>query len=455
MRLLKWLEPDTLFWAAPVVAVVALVCCALLFPVTLTTQLLVAGLTLLFIAVASELLALTITESGSTSSMDYIPLLAGILLLGPTPSVIIALSSWFIFQQWLLNNPWRKVAYNTAQVTVAIAIAGSFYHIFADPSITPVGLTNQASTVFKPYSEFLRLSIPPFIGASFVYFVINYSSVSFVISVTEEIDFSEAWHRIGGGGVITFDVATSFLAYGVVVLYVEWGPLAPVLTLIPIIGLRYSYGVVLELRQLNNDLLRVLINTLEAQDPYTSGHSIRVAEMSKTIAQQMGLGMSKVQNIETAALLHDIGKIDNAYHEILQQEDPLDESQRQLIKEHPARGVEIVQSVRALDSAILDYIRHHHEHYDGTGYPHGLSGKDIPLGARIIMVGDTIDAMRTTRPYRDAVPIQEIKDELAEKKGVQFDPAVVEAALKAGLPSRLENDNDHSTTSNEFRLQSH
>lgn len=439
MSLLPRLRPKTLLWVVPILAASIVGACFWLFPISWTPEKLIAAGTLLFIAVSSELLALTITESGSTSSMDFIPYFAAVILLGPTYAVIIACISWFVFQQFVLRNPTQKVAYNTAQVTIAVGVAGAFYSLFADPSVLPLGSSFEAGSVFTPYPEFLRLSLPPFLGASLIYFGINYSSVTCIVAATEDLELAEAWQRLSGSGanVILFDVAFSLLAYGVVVLYVEWGPLALVLTLVPIIGLRYSSGVVIELRQLNTDLLRVLVNTLEAQDPYTSGHSIRVSEMAKDIAKELGLGPSQVQNIEKAALLHDIGKIDNSYHEILQQKDPLTDQQRKLIKEHPNRGVEIIKSVRALDPSILSYVRHHHEHYDGSGYPNGLAADDIPLGARIIMVSDTIDAMRTTRPYRDALPIETIKSELRNNKGSQFDPRVVDAAIAAGVVQPL------------------
>lgn len=430
----------TAIWVVALLALSVLGLCFWVYPPSLTTEELTAASTLLFIAVISEFMALTITESGSTSTMDFVPHLAAILLLGPTYAAIIAVLSWIVFQYWMLENPPHKVVYNTAQITIAVSLSGAFYFYFADPSILPVsGLSSTVASTFTPYTEFLRYSIPPFVGASVIYFGVNYSSVSLIVALTENIDFSDAWRKLAAANVLLFDVATSFVAYGVVVLYVEWGPLALILTLVPIIGVRYSSGLIIELRQLNSDLLRVLVNTLEAQDPYTSGHSIRVAEMAKRIAKELGLGRDKVQDIETAALLHDIGKIDNAYHEILQQEGPLTDQQRKLIKDHPARGVEIIESVRSLDASVLNYIRHHHEHYDGSGYPNGLAGEDIPLGARIIMVSDTIDAMRTTRPYRDALAIETIKSELQNNKGSQFDPRVVDAAMEADVVQSLEN----------------
>jgi HD-GYP domain-containing protein (c-di-GMP phosphodiesterase class II) len=155
----------------------------------------------------------------------------------------------------------------------------------------------------------------------------------------------------------------------------------------------------------------------------------------------MRLSPKEVRKIETAALLHDIGKIDASYREILRKDGPLSDDQWILIREHPEKGVALVKSVRSPNPDILAYIRHYYERYDGEGYPDGLSGEDIPLGARIIMVSDTIDAMITERPYRDALPPQVIRDELVEHTGAQFDPDVVEAALAADLLNTTQSPN--------------
>lgn len=145
-----------------------------------------------------------------------------------------------------------------------------------------------------------------------------------------------------------------------------------------------------------------------------------------------------MRDIETAALLHDIGKIDKAYRDILEQPGPLSASQKDLIRQHPERGVSLLKSIRSLDPAVLHYVKHHHERFDGGGYPDGLAGEDIPIGARIIMVSDTIDAMMTERPYRDSCSPDEIERELEEYAGVQFDPEVVDAALEAGVISEMD-----------------
>jgi putative nucleotidyltransferase with HDIG domain len=152
----------------------------------------------------------------------------------------------------------------------------------------------------------------------------------------------------------------------------------------------------------------------------------------------MELSRKLIRIIETGALLHDIGKIDMAYSEILRQAGPLTPQQRDLIRAHPDKGVEIVSNVRSIDKKILECIRHHHEWYDGSGYPAGLSRTDIPIGARIIMVADSIDAMATDRPYRAALSSKGIRRELLENRGTQFDVDVVRVALACGIVHGLE-----------------
>jgi HD-GYP domain-containing protein (c-di-GMP phosphodiesterase class II) len=136
--------------------------------------------------------------------------------------------------------------------------------------------------------------------------------------------------------------------------------------------------------------------------------------------------------------LHDIGKIDVAYNEILRQKGPLTTEQRKLIQDHPARGVDIVRSIRTIPREVLECIRHHHERWDGKGYPDRLSELEIPLGARIIMVCDTIDAMTTARPYRDPLPVSVVREELRKHSGSQFDSRIVDVVLKSAILNRID-----------------
>jgi len=375
-------------------------------------------LTLFAISLISDSLGLRISESGAYTSPVYIPYLAAVALAGPSGTVLLAGSAHATSQILIHRKPLLKVVFNTAQMAAAAGIAALVYS----------ALGGQSSL----FELSLQTNALPYLAGATVFFLINHLAVSYIMSISEYGEIREMWGQILGQTIL-FDIAISPLAYLVAYLYTVVGALGLIFALIPVFGLRYIYGTTLQLRQLNKDLLTVLIKTLEAQDPYTSGHSVRVAERAKIIAKELGLGLKQIEHIETAALLHDIGKIDNAYHQILRQEGPLSNKQRRLIREHPERGVNIIRSVRSLDPTVLSYVRHHHERYDGEGYPDGLSGEAIPIGARIIMVSDTIDAMSTARPYRSAIPYDVIESELLKYKGAQFDPKVVDAALAADV----------------------
>ena len=317
-----------------------------------------------------------------------------------------------------LRKPALRAVFNLAQVVTASAIGGVAYYAFGG----------------QPSLEILqfRQSFPPFVIAVLAYWATNGVAVSWALSTLERRRPFEVWRQVIGV-IIVFDIAMSSLSYLIALMYVIYGPVSLLAAIVPMIGLRYSYGVNIQLQQLNQDLLRVLIKTLEARDKYTSGHSERVSQRSRRIAEQLGLRGRKIRAIEAGALLHDIGKIDLAYGEILRQTGPLTPEQRELIRAHPDKGVEIVSSVRSLDPQILECIRFHHEWFDGSGYPTGISGEDIPIGARIIMISDSVDAMMTDRPYRRALSLEEVRKELLRNSGSQFDPIVVEAALDAGV----------------------
>lgn len=174
--------------------------------------------------------------------------------------------------------------------------------------------------------------------------------------------------------------------------------------------------------------ITALAYAMEAKDKYTSGHSYRVAEMSLVIAQELGMDRSRIEKLRFAGVIHDIGKI-GVKESILNKPAPLTPAEFDNVKSHPETGAHILAPV-VDDQEILKVVKHHHERYDGMGYPDGLPGEDIPLGARILAVADTYDAMTSDRPYRARVPIEETLEEIRQAAGSQFDPVVVEAFLR-------------------------
>jgi putative nucleotidyltransferase with HDIG domain len=154
-----------------------------------------------------------------------------------------------------------------------------------------------------------------------------------------------------------------------------------------------------------------------------------VSLLASLIARECGLGSKLCEQIRTAALLHDVGKIYEEYAPLLRKEGKLDPTEKALMQTHSLRSAELAATNSAFRGVIVDMIRHHHENFDGTGYPVGLVGKAIPVGARIIMIADTMDAMTTDRPYRKALTFERVRQELGKFSGKQFDPSLVDLTL--------------------------
>jgi diguanylate cyclase (GGDEF)-like protein/putative nucleotidyltransferase with HDIG domain len=170
-----------------------------------------------------------------------------------------------------------------------------------------------------------------------------------------------------------------------------------------------------------------LIMAVDAKDPYTKEHSQNVSATSVEIAQAMGLSTGEIEIIKYAGLLHDVGKI-AVNQDILVKKEPLTREEYEVLKKHPVIGVNILKDIRFLEKEI-PIILHHHERYDGKGYPHGLKGREIPVGARIIAMADAFDAMTSGRGYKDKVSLEKTMAELKRGSGTQFAPEVVDAFL--------------------------
>jgi HD-GYP domain-containing protein (c-di-GMP phosphodiesterase class II) len=172
--------------------------------------------------------------------------------------------------------------------------------------------------------------------------------------------------------------------------------------------------------------------TVDAKDPYTAGHAERVGELAEATAVAMGLGLYEQNLVKEAAQLHDIGKI-GVSDSVLGKTGRLTEEEYEEIRRHPEQGARIVGALRSM-APLVPVIRHHHERWDGKGYPDGLAGEDIPVGARIMAIADTYDAMTSDRPYRRAMLPVEAFDEIKGLAGSQFEPAVVRAFVEAVTP---------------------
>lgn len=389
-------------------------------PADNSTAFLNAAAAFVVLAFLSEFAFLRLPLTNSTSSVAFIPYLASIVLLGPSWAMLLAGGTFLVMDAAVRKKPLLKIVHNTSKEILAVGAAGWLY----------VSLGGSPSV-----SDF-NLAVLPFVVAVSVYFVINLGAPAIAIALSSHIPLSESWRKLVGSSLL-FDFLASPLALLLAFLYARvqlWGV---IVVTVPLFLIRHVYSMNLQIEQVNRDLLELMVKAIEARDPYTSGHSLRVSRMAGTIARAMGLPGKLVEQIETAALLHDVGKIHEEYAVILHKEGPLDEQERALIRTHPIRSFELVRTISSFRGTVDAAVRHHHENYDGSGYPDGLAGKAIPVGARIIMVADTADAMTTDRPYRAALSYDEVVREFNRFAGAQFDPEIIAVFASSSAVKRL------------------
>lgn len=191
------------------------------------------------------------------------------------------------------------------------------------------------------------------------------------------------------------------------------------------------------LQKLFLDTVRALVATIDAIDHYTEGHSQRVSTIAATICQEIPEYRDQTRTVQLAGLLHDIGKI--VATAVIKKKGPLSESEMELMRRHPVDGAMILRNIRNVKE-IATIVLHHHERWDGGGYPAGLVGEKIPFGSRVLMVADSYDAMTSDRPYRSALSIEQAVAELRDKAGSQFDPHIVDVFLRILSEGKLRPD---------------
>ena len=268
-----------------------------------------------------------------------------------------------------------------------------------------------------------------------VFFAANTLSVCGVVAVSERRGILKVWKQ-NTLGTLPHDVLASPVIFLLGWIYVQFGPLGAAGLAVPLLGVRVLYQTNLQLERVNEELLQLMVKAIEARDPYTSGHSVRVARYSEIIAQAFRLNARQVDRVRTAALLHDVGKIHEVYAPILRKPGRLTAEEWAIMETHPIRSAEFVGTVSHLRH-LVGAVRHHHENWDGSGYPDGIAGEEIPLESRIIMFADTIDAMTTDRPYRKALGEAEVRAELSKNRGKQFDPNLCDQLLASPLFAEL------------------
>lgn len=378
-------------------------------------------------------IGIKVGSSASHSSVTFIPFLASVLLFGPVAGVLLALCIFLVSEFVLHKKPKIRAVFNVSQWIVVSAISGLAYtHLLRALDIPYGG--------YPPDLQDARLFIP--FGAFVVtFFAVNYVAVAAAIAFDTGAAFTGVLKRIAGsaGANLMYGILISPVAFVVAVLYVQFDSyplLALAIPVLPLLFIRQSYLTAVKLQRANQDLLKALVKAIETRDPYTSGHSLRVSLLASRIAEELHLSARAVEDVRNAALLHDIGKIDAVYSDILRKPDTLSEEERAVIESHVTKGVELLKSISSFRVSVIAAVRHHHEREDGKGYPDGLKGDAIPIGAKIIKVCDAIDAMLSDRPYRSALSLDQVREQLTTYAGTQFDARIVERIMRSDILER-------------------
>jgi len=396
----------------------------------------------LLLALALELGGYRAGKGGANTalSVSFIAGLATALLFGGfSAAVVVAGAS--VVPSVIRGIRLDRLLFNLAQQTVAVGMAWFVYRFVGGVAPAPsLALVGEPLGVVGGLASLLQL----FVLAS-VYLVVNSVLVSIVVSLSSGVPLRDHWRQrqpllVGldfGGTAVAFLVA---MAYTFADQRVGSGLLGLVIVAVPILISRKSALLVRALQQSSEDLLRVMVKAIEARDPYTSGHSVRVQALAVALGADLGLSASDRENLATAALLHDVGKIHEEFAPILRKEGKLTIEERELMESHAERGATLVHSISRFRGAIENAIRHHHERWDGMGYPMKLAGEEIPLVSRVIHVADTIDSMTTDRPYRARLSFEVVVAELRRHSGAQFDPRIAECAISSLSVRRLLSD---------------
>jgi putative nucleotidyltransferase with HDIG domain len=380
-----------------------------------------------FVSEASYL-RLRVGRSETQSSVAFIPYIACILLFDTGWAVLVAATADLGAEWFVRRKPPLKIVFNVGQQVVSVAMASWVYHsLGGGSSLTAFEGIPVAGDGAALVSRFAPLATA---AAIVTYFAINSTAVTGAVALSDRLPFEDAWRRIAGPSLV-YDIFSSGLGPILALVYVRSQNLGILIVVLPLFFVRHIYQVNLQLEQVNRDLLELMVKAIEARDPYTSGHSLRVSQIAAELARERGLGAKLVEQVTTGALLHDVGKIHEDFAPLLRKPSKLDATERALMQTHPSRSAELVSTISAFRGTIELAVRHHHENFDGSGYPLGLAGEVIPIAARVIMLADTMDAMTTDRPYRKALSYERVIEELRRYSGRQFDPALVAAAERS------------------------
>ena len=330
------------------------------------------------------------------------------------PSAVVILGTFFgtIIAEIPAKRVWFKKLFNVAEMTVTWVVVTWLYSVLFDSQVDYFGsLGNVLALAITGVSAFL----------------LNCTVVSLVISLAARLPFFYVWKQ-NGKTAVWHELSLITLGVFLAVLW-RFNPLSIALAGLPLFVVRDSYRTANYLRNQTQDALRALVQVVDERDHHTLNHSELVSRYSRMIAECLDMPQEDIETIASAAMLHDLGKVGMA-DDILFGTRGLTLEQRHRAEDHAAVGAMLLAKFPLFDKGSI-LVRHHHEHYDGKGYPDGLQGENIPLGSRIISVADAYQAMTENRTYRPALTPEQAITRLQEGCGTQFDPHIVETFVQA------------------------
>ncbi|MCL4426348.1 MAG: HD-GYP domain-containing protein [Firmicutes bacterium] len=368
----------------------------------------------------SELGALPLPQGKGTVSVGFSIIYAVVLLFGPTTGALMAAIGTLRVRDFSGKVPWLGVLFNRAQLFLAAGMAGWIFLFLGG----------------KLGGDLSWKDLPALGLAALAYWVTNVGLITLAISIAEKMSLRGNW-AINIRWLIPHMLALAPLGILIAVTYRAAGPFSVLLFFLPLLVARYSFQKHLEMRDAFQSTIRMLMAVLDARDNNTRGHSQRVAEYAVAIGKQLKLTEDQLELLNYAGLLHDIGKV-GITDAVLKKAGIYSDEEYRHMRRHPAIGEDIIKDISLLGTA-REWVLHHHERFDGRGFPGRLKGEVTPLGARIITLADAFDAIVSDRPYKRGLPLPQALEEIKSNSGSQFDPEVVAAFLPiaAELASRV------------------
>lgn len=367
------------------------------------------------------------TPLGTTYSVSFVITIAAIVSLGP-PEAIIATIFGTTTARGFRSTPPIRHLFNASQLAISSGLGGLAY-LWADG---PIGRGQGA----------LPGALLPLLVCTAVNFPANTLLVSGAVGLSERRSPLKVWRAQFAGLAGTY-IAFALLGLLLGILYLQMGWASVLFLLMPLLVARHAFQAAITMQGAYDATILSLMSAIETKDPYTRGHAERVGRLAEMTARAYGLSAERCRAIRYAANMHDVGKL-AVLSRVLQKAGKLTDDEYEHMKTHSVRGVEIISEIDLLQEAA-DGVRHHHERVDGTGYPDGLKGDEIPLFARLITVADAFDSMTSTRVYRRAKTTEEALVELNRCAGVMFDEAAVEA-LESAIARHGWQPTDHDPT---------